>query len=221
MFLHADPTLLLDTHLTQSHNDRIPTQELVALISTPPAFLPREGLLHALTELAAISNHPLIYAGLTGCPYHIKTYRKANLANVDTSFGVQIHHPRFLKCVGAPESARLLGRPPAEWLSIMDCRDALCMALQLQRDAGLMSSNLTELRQYAITLHLRGQLVMLHRYPASFGRPHRWKRWDFGAPWRRIPWLYQVSSVAVRLVVCAGNCSENDCFAFLDRILCI
>ena len=22
---------------------------------------------------------------------------------------------------------------------------------------------------------------MLHRCPVSFGRPHRWKRWDFGA----------------------------------------
>ena len=51
-----------------------------------------------------------------------------------------------------PESARLLGRPPAEWLNVMDRRDALYAVLQLQRDAGLMSSNLMVLHQYAIAL---------------------------------------------------------------------
>ena len=53
--------------------------------------------------------------------------------------------PRFQECVGAPESARLLGRPPAEWLQVMDSRDVLIAAMQLQRDAGLMTSNLTVL----------------------------------------------------------------------------
>ena len=62
---------------------------------------------------------------LTGCLYRMTTYREADLASFDTSFDVQIHHPRFLECVGAPESDRLLGRPPAEWLSVMDRRDAL------------------------------------------------------------------------------------------------
>ena len=33
----------------------------------------------------------------------------------------------------------------------------------------------------ARSFSLRAQLMMLHRCPASFGRPHRWKRWDFGA----------------------------------------
>ena len=37
VFLHTDQTLLLD--LTQSCNDRIPTHELVALVSPPPVFL--------------------------------------------------------------------------------------------------------------------------------------------------------------------------------------
>ena len=141
VFLHADPTLLLD--LAQSYNNCILTHEPVALVSPPSAFLSREGPLDASTEPAAISNHPLISAGLTGCPYRMTTYRKADLASVDTSFGVQIHHPRFLECIGAPESARLLGQPPAEWLSIMDSRDALRATFQLQREAGLMSSNLT------------------------------------------------------------------------------
>ena len=35
----------------------------------------------------------------------------------------------------------------------MDRQDTLHAALQLQRDAGLMSSNMTVLHQYAIALH--------------------------------------------------------------------
>ena len=93
VFLQADPTLLLD--LTQSYDDCIPTQVPVASVSPPSAFS-REGPFDASTESAAISNHPLISAGLTGCPYRMMTYREADLASVDTSFGVQIHHPRFL-----------------------------------------------------------------------------------------------------------------------------
>ena len=133
VFLQADPILLLD--LTQSYDDYIPTQVPVASVSQPSAFLTREGPFDASTEPAAISNHPLISAGLTGCPYRMTTYREADLTSV------HFHHPRFLECVGAPESARLLGRPPTKWLNVMD-----------RRDAGLMASNLTVLHHNAIAL---------------------------------------------------------------------
>ena len=59
------------------------------------------------------------------------TYHEEDVAHVDTSFGVQLHHPRFLECIGAPESAWLLGRPPAEWLQVMDPNDVLVAAMQL------------------------------------------------------------------------------------------
>ena len=70
------------------------------------------------------------------------SYWEEDFAEVDPAFGVQLHHPRFLECIGAPESARLLGRPPAEWVRTMDRQDVMVAALQLQRDAGLMVSNL-------------------------------------------------------------------------------
>ena len=38
----------------------------------------------------------------------------------------------------------------------------------------------------ARSFSLQVQLMMLHRCPTSFGRPHRWKRWDFGA--LRLDW---------------------------------
>ena len=48
------------------------------------------------------------------------TYHEEDVDHVDTMFGVQLHHPRFLECIGEPESARLLGHPPAEWLQVMN-----------------------------------------------------------------------------------------------------
>ena len=36
--------------------------------------------------------------------------------------------------------ARLLARPLAEWLQVMDRQDVLVAAMQLQRDAGLLSN---------------------------------------------------------------------------------
>ena len=50
----------------------------------------------------------------------------------------------------------------------MELRDALYAALQMQRDARLMSSNLTVLHQYAISLH-RMSTEVLH---SMFGREY-------------------------------------------------
>ena len=100
--------------MTQSYRCFVPSQGPVPSVGPPPAVLSQEGPFDASVEPNATGDHPLISTGLTGCPYHMTTYRENDLASVTTSFGVQIHHPLFLECVGAPESARLLGHPPAE-----------------------------------------------------------------------------------------------------------
>ena len=82
------------------------------------------------------------------------------MADIDPTFGVQLHHPRFLECIGAPESARLLGRSPAKWVQVMKCQDVLVAALELQRDAGLMASNLSALNQHVTSLHRMSTEVM-------------------------------------------------------------
>ena len=46
---------------------------------------------------------------LPRCPYRMMSYRVEDVDDVDPAFGVQLHNPRFLECIGAPESARLLG----------------------------------------------------------------------------------------------------------------
>ena len=90
------------------------------------------------------------------------------MTHVDQTFRVQLHHPRFLECIGAPESARLLGRSPAEWVQVMNRQDILVAALELQRDAGLMASNLSVLNQYVTSLHRMSieviQLVFGHGF---------------------------------------------------------
>ena len=94
------------------------------------------------------------------------SYRDDDHSSLDSPFGVQVHHPRFLEWVGTPESTCLLGRPPAEWLQVMTLWDTLYAALQLHRDARLLLSNITVLHQYAISLH-RTSTELLH---SVFGR---------------------------------------------------
>ena len=175
----TDPARLLD--LTQIYQDCVPPQGPVPSVVPPPAVLSRDGPLYASIEPTATGGHPLISTGLTVCPYRMTTYCDNDISSVDTYFGVQIHHPRFLVCVGAPESAWLLGRPPAEWLQVMDRRDALIAAVQLQRDAVLMASKLTVLNQYVVALHrMSTEVLQCEHFPS--------RAVDDAAPVPRILW---------------------------------
>ena len=156
------------------------------------------------------------------------TYHEHDLASVDTHFSVHIHHPRFLECVGAPQSARLLGRPPVEWLQVMDRRDGLIAAVQLQWDTGLTASNRTVLNQYVVALHHMSMEVMqcvlsfASRRRRCAGAPHTSgisdgghvplaspvcpgrPRTRYSAPGRGLHRLSRLSSAAVRLAVRTG-----------------
>ena len=150
-----------------------------------------------------------------------------------------MHHPRLLEWVGAPESARLLSRLPAEWLQVMNRRDTLHAALQLQRDASLMSSNLMVQSHYtrcpprccapclAGSSSLRERSTTLRRFPACFGCRLIWQLWAFGNPWLvwmdpvwtltpepGVPGFCLMSSAAIRLVV-----SQSSRTAYLYRFM--
>ena len=108
--------------------------------------------------------------------------RHADLASVDTAFGVQIHHPQFVECVGAPESARLLdrcygppGRPPS---GVATTKGRRAHVVELDGFTPICD---------CVTPHADGGSAH-HVLPAAFpfGRPHRWKRWDFSA--LRLDW---------------------------------
>ena len=47
------------------------------------------------------------------------SYDSADRNDVDPAYGLQLHDPRFLEYVRAPELARLLSRAPGYWLHHM------------------------------------------------------------------------------------------------------
>ena len=74
-------------------------------------------------------------------------------ADTNPAYGMQLsYHPRFLEFIGAPESARLLYRSPTFWSQRMGEEDAVAAAINLQRDAGVMLSNLQILPQLVTSL---------------------------------------------------------------------
>ena len=58
------------------------------------------------------------------------------VADTNPAFGMQLHHPRFLEFIGAPESARLLYHSPMFWIRRLGKEDAMAASINLQRDAG-------------------------------------------------------------------------------------
>ena len=100
---------------------------------------------------------PHLLDNLLGCQYRMTSYDNTDMTEVDPAYGLQLHHPRFLEYVGAPESTRLLSRPPGYWLHHMDWEQAVSAALRLQPDAGLMMSNL---QVFVTTLNRMSSEVM-------------------------------------------------------------
>ena len=52
-----------------------------------------------------------------GCPYRFLEFGELPFTDGNPAYGLQLHHPRFLELVGAPESARLLDCAPSFWKS--------------------------------------------------------------------------------------------------------
>ena len=100
-----------------------------------------------------MEDNPLLETGLPGCPYRFTPYSRQPFADGNPAFGLQLHHPRFLEFVGAPRSASLLYRSPAFWVDQLGKDQAMAAAVNLQRDAGIMLSNLQILSQFATSLH--------------------------------------------------------------------
>ena len=97
---------------------------------------------------AAAGEDRLLEMGLPGCPYRFLEFTDGNPA-----YGLQLHHPRCLELVGAPESARLLDCPPSFWVEHLGKEQAMAAAINLQRDAGVMLSNLQILSQFAMAMN--------------------------------------------------------------------
>ena len=61
-------------------------------------------------------NDRVLKSGLVGCLYRFLESGELPFADGNPAFGLQLHHPRLLELVGAPESARLLDCSPSFWV---------------------------------------------------------------------------------------------------------
>ena len=120
----------------------------------------REGPFDAGATPMDTEDSLLIITGMPGCPYRITSYTGTALVDADATYGLQLHHPRFLEFIGAPESARLLNHSPSFWVNRLGQECAMAAAVNLQRDAGLMMSNRQILAQFVTSLHRMSSEMM-------------------------------------------------------------
>ena len=95
---------------------------------------------------------PLLETGLLGCPFRFTPYSGQPFADGNPVFGLQLHQPRLLEFVGAPWSVRLLYHSPTFWVDKLGKEQAMAAAINLQRDAGIMLSDLQILSLFATSL---------------------------------------------------------------------
>ena len=145
------------------------------------AGMAREGLAGASAPPMETEDGLLVTKGLPGCPYRFTSYNGPAISDMNPAFGLQFHHPRFLEFIGAIESACLLYRSPTFWVDRLGEEQAMAAAVNLQRDAGIMLSNLQIMSQFVPYIRDR-RLVCCTSGDA--GRPHTWRRWVCGAPRR-------------------------------------
>ena len=103
---------------------------------------------------------PLLATGLPGCPYQFTSYSGPAFSDLNPAFGLQLHHPWFLEFIGALESARLLYRSLTFWVDHLGEEQAMAAAVNLQRDTGIMLSNLQILSQFVTSLHRMSSEMM-------------------------------------------------------------
>ena len=128
--------------------------------TTQIADIARERPFDAFAAPMDTEDSPLVTTGLPGCPYQITSYNGEAISDMNPAFGLQLHHPWFLKFIGAPESARLLYRSPAFWVDWLGEEQAMVAAVNLQRDAGIMLSNLQIISQFVTSLHRMSSEMM-------------------------------------------------------------
>ena len=154
----------------------------------------REGPFDILQDSGAL---PRILDGMQGCQYRTTSYDEDQGGpDFTPAYGVQLHDPRLLEYVCAPELVRLLSRSPEYWLHHLGREKTFSAALQLQHDAGLILSNVQVLQQLVTVLNRTLSEVMrvafgrrlfppdvmqqVGRLTGFVGRPTRWRRWACG-----------------------------------------
>ena len=87
-----------------------------------------------------------------GCAFWNTTYRDSDYAAPSGEYRLPMHHPRFIEWIGVPQSAGLLEIGGGRWLDNLSQDQVITAAVHLQRDVGLMQTNLDVLDQYTVSL---------------------------------------------------------------------
>ena len=123
--------------------------------------LSREGPFDACDVVPDAGQSPLILDGMEGCQYRMTSYEERQpSSNTDPSYGIHMHDPRVIEYMGAPESARLMGRTPEYWLQHMGRERTIQAALRLHHDASLIMTNIQILSQLATSFSRAASEVM-------------------------------------------------------------
>ena len=108
--------------------------------------LPVEGPSTSAPPLASGEGR-LLEAGLPGCPYRFSESGDLPFTVGNRAYGLQLYHPRFLELVG------LLDCSPTFWVDQLGKEQAMAVAINLQRDSGVMLSNLQILSQFSMAMN--------------------------------------------------------------------
>ena len=75
--------------------------------------LSREGPFDACDAIHEPGQSLMVLDSMSGCQYRMTSYEdRTNRDDLDPSYVIHLHDPRMMEYMGAPESARLLGRTP-------------------------------------------------------------------------------------------------------------
>ena len=95
------------------------------------------------------------------CQFRRTSYDdRDNRDDLDPAYGIHLHDPRMMEYMGAPKSARLLGRSPEYWLEHMGRDRAVAAALRLHHDASLIMTNIQVMSQFVTSLNRTASEVM-------------------------------------------------------------
>ena len=86
------------------------------------------------------------------CAFRHTTYCDSDYASPVGDYGLPLHHPRFIEWIGVPQSAGLIEINGARWVDKLSRDQAVAAAVHLQRDVGLMQTNVDVLDKYTLSL---------------------------------------------------------------------
>ena len=146
--------------------------------------LSREGPFDACEAEHEPGQSPLVLDSMPGCQYRMTSYDdRADGDDLDPAYGIHLHDPRMMEYMGAPESARLLGRTPEYWLEHMGRERTVQAALRLHHDASLIMTNVQIMSQLVTNFNRTASEVMSTVYDRE---PFPTSAVDLVTPGRRI-----------------------------------